>query len=709
MKKLPLILLLVIVVMGVLFLVTKEDRSDEQADERVSVLAEYTVVREYGTDTVLTEPLTIQSGEAITVANDVLLQADSDVVIDGALGCSGGSLTLVANGRLTINDIVACEDTDEGDGNVTIVAQGGLIMGSDAQIVADGDVQIVDGESAVRSEDELEALYNEVAVVPESGFAIGPFLDEGDSEEEVGAEEDVPVESVFDWDTFRLIDTAHAQVDNGTTTVNLTGEPIRVSGKIKINTPAWKGAKRIVVFDFPNTPEVTIEDFELEGPKGRDGDGDAGACDVEGADGEDAFRFNAQAPNLIVNNFTLTLGNGGDGGEAVTGDGCEDAKAVGGDGGKSGNFRMIGSQNFEIRGAFMIHPGNGGAGGGAEAKGKDGEADEKGGNANATGGKGAHIKKKLSVSGVVAGTSNVQFGDAVGGLGGQALAEGGKGGDASECGMEGAPGGNATAKSGRGGDADLTITGGAGRMEFAADIGGAGGLVQAYGGVGGAGGSCDETKKGGNGGVGGNAKATEGKGGLGDSGHAPDGGVLGDDGGDGGVGGDGCTEGIGGAGGSGGIEDGEKGEDGKNICLTITKEEDYISLLPGEIQVIRHKDYLIPITNLSRVTGNECDGDEHWHPGPNGAINLRGMAVPDPNPTGCGFGKTNEVEIEIVMDPNYVAPTNEQSANSEDGGMVQVEMPPFGAPASQPPIGGSQAEEGEWVQVEPPRLIIPAQ
>ena len=85
----------------------------------------------------------------------------------------------------------------------------------------------------------------------------------------------------------------------------------------------------------------------------------------------------------------------------------------------------------------MVHPGTGGAGGAAEAKGKEGDPGKKGGDARATGGKGADNKKKLSVFGTVAGTSNVEFGDAVGGEGGPATAEGGKGGDANECGMTG--------------------------------------------------------------------------------------------------------------------------------------------------------------------------------------------------------------------------------------------------------------------------------
>jgi len=690
-----------------------------------SLLADYTEVAHYDSDEVFLDVSVIGSGEAITVSNNAEIIARTDLTIDGALGCADGSLKLIAEGALTINDTIVCQSSSKQGGDITIVAKGGLTMSPHSRIVATGNVQIVDNEASVRDDGRLAVLYDEVAMVPDEGIVIGPFVDEEEEGEEgAGADDasassapastDVPATEASGEDVDQpvtpepepepisflrtLIPSAHAQVNNRTTTVNLTAEPIVVSGKIKVETPKWKWVKRIVVFDFPNTPSVTIQDFELEGPDGRAGDADSGSCDVKGKNGEDAFRFNAYAPNLTVNNFTLTLGDGGEGGEATTGDGCEEAKAKGGDGGKPGNFRMIGSQNFSITGAFIIHPGDGGAGGSAIAKGKEGDPGQKGGDASAIGGKGADNKKRLNVSGTVAGTGNVQFGDAVGGVGGSALAEGGKGGDADTCGETGGAGGNATAKSGDGGDAKLSVSGGAGRMNFASDIGGQGGIVEAYGGVGGAGGSCDETAKGGDGGKGGDATAREGKGGLGKNGRASDGAALGGDGGNGGKGGDGCTEGIGGDGGSGNIEDGQKGEDGKNLCLSITKEEDYVSLLPGEIQVIKYKDYYIPISNLSRFTdpdGNECDGEEHWHPGPNGAINLRGMAVPDPDPNNCGFGKTSEVPILVVDDPNYTEDSSADGSQNTEGRDGNFDD------------GGEGQGGGRMIQIEPPTLVIP--
>jgi len=675
MKHRALLFLFIISVIAVVVLAVWK-KPVAEAPTEVSVLSGYIESQTFSTDTTLSESRIVNAEEVYVLESDAILTVDEAMVIEGAVGCRDGSLSIVANAPLTINGVVACEDEDAGD--VTIVAAEGLTMSSDSEIIANGNVQIVDSSDLIKDQSAFDELYDATAEVSSDGLVVGPLVDE-----EVEAPAGEAVVQFVPTDSFltTFIKTAHAQVNNGTTTVNLTTEPIRVSGKIKVGTPR-KGAKRVVVFDFPNTPEVTVQDFELEGPKGRNGDPDNGSCDVEGEDGEDAFRFNAFAPNLIVNNFTLILGDGGDGGDATTGDGCDDARAKGGKGGKPGNFKMVGSQKFEITGAFIVHPGNGGGGGGATAQGKVGEPGEKGGDARATGGKGADNKKKLTVAGTVAGTSNVQFGDAVGGYGGSALAEGGAGGDAEKCGQFGGPGGKANARSGDGGDAKLTITGGARRMDVANDIGGQGGIVEAIGGDGGAGGSCDETQKGGNGGKGGSASATEGKGGFGKSGRASDGAELADDGGDGGKGGDGCTEGIGGDGGSGGTEDGEKGEDGRNICITITKEEDYISLLPGEIQVIKYKDYYIPIANLgvfSDPNKRECDGGmEHWHPGPRGAIETGGMAVPDPNPNECGFGKVSDTQIHIIMDPNYVEENPEE-----------------------------MQEGGEMIQIDPPKLILP--
>jgi len=365
------IFLIIIAVLGLgVFLFTNNNTEEGE----VSVLLDYTETNVFDSNKSFADPVVILSGESTILESDAKMSVLDDLTIDGALGCRDGSLAITVEGKLTINDTVACQN--EGQGGVTIVAKGGLVMGPKARVVADGDVQIVDDETVIKSSSQLSSLYDEVETASDVGFSIGPFVEE-DTALPKESDQNAEVSEVSQNDSLfsRFFNIANAQVNNGTTTVNLTGQPIVVSGKIKVGTPR-KGAKRIVVFDFPNTPEVTIQDFELEGPAGRAGEVDTGSCDVKGKNGEDAFRFNANAPNLIVNNFTLILGDGGEGGEATTGDGCDDARAKGGKGGKPGNFRMIGSEKFEITGAFIVHPGNGGAGGGANAKGKVGDPGE---------------------------------------------------------------------------------------------------------------------------------------------------------------------------------------------------------------------------------------------------------------------------------------------------------------------------------------------
>ncbi|MDC1205604.1 hypothetical protein N8083_02030, partial [Candidatus Pacebacteria bacterium] len=323
------------------------NRSAEEGD--VSVLSQYKEVQTYASNTTITDSLTVNEGELLTMKNGAELTVQEETVINGAIGCQAGSMTLTFEKKVVLNDTIVCESGVDSD--VIIVAKGGLVMGENARIISDGNVQIVDSESVIRSNAELNELYDAVETVPEGGLVVGPFVDEETELPEIKNEEAVSVKRSLFFE--RFVNVAHAQINNGTTTVNLSSDPIIVSGKIKIQGPVRKGAKRVVVFDFPNTSSVTVQNFELEGPAGRPGDADTGSCDVTGKKGEDAFRFNAFAPNLTVNNFTLMLGDGGKGGEATAGDGCEEAKAKGGDGGKPGNFRMIGSQKFEITGAFI--------------------------------------------------------------------------------------------------------------------------------------------------------------------------------------------------------------------------------------------------------------------------------------------------------------------------------------------------------------------
>lgn len=572
--------------------------------------------------------------EALVLKDGATLTVKGNLVLENTLSCDGGGIMVVVEGSAAINGAMRCEGEQ---GDIVLVAKGGLVMSPRAEVVAGGNVQFVSSEEyLLKTQADIDAKFVEVGTDSGSGVRVGPL---------VAGEELVLIPSVLSGEktSFNLFDllapaVAHAQAP----------APVVIAGVMRVATPPL-GVKRLVVLAFPDAEEVSIADFELTGPDGRKGEDDKGAnCSAKGKNGEDAFRFSAQAPNLKVNNFTLNLGSGGVGGSAETPKACAPGRAEGGRGGESGNFKMTGAESFSIEGAFLINPGTGGAGGGALAQGKDGDAGATGGDATAVGGRGADNKKTIRVQGAVAGMSNVHVGDLVAGGGGWASAEPGKGGDGNVCGMAGGAGGKGVATGGRGGDARMTLGGGATRAGLANDIGGAGGGVDTAGGAGGTGGSCGADKTGGKGGAGGSATATEGKGGSGKNGNASDGANLAEDGGAGGAGGAGCLPGVGGKGGAGDPA-GTDGPKGKNLC--VPEEDQQTGVVPGggeaPIKVIRYQNDYIPVSQLRvgpahppHATGSGCP-QEHWH-ADRAAVSVSGKSFNDPNSGGCGFGTLAE-------------------------------------------------------------------
>jgi hypothetical protein len=59
------------------------------------------------------------------------------------------------------------------------------------------------------------------------------------------------------------------------------------------------------------------------------------------------------------------------------------------------------------------------------------------------------------------------------------------------------------------------------------------------------------------------------------------------------------------------------------------------------ISVIQYSSSQIPVSQLRKSTGKECDEAEHWHF--NGGKSLQGVVIPDPDGDGCGYGKTSAV------------------------------------------------------------------
>ncbi|MBI4092691.1 MAG: hypothetical protein HY420_02080 [Candidatus Kerfeldbacteria bacterium] len=613
--------------------------------------------RVFAADQTLEGNFVVTQGTKVVVQNGATLTVNGDLLVQGSLVCDGGPLNLRVKGAVTVERHVQCDRPaalSSGDvGNGIMVVAKTFNITKDAAVVSNGHVQMVtDATKLATTQEKIDALYDEAGKYRGEKYHFGPLTPREEIPESAKGLPTsfvAPASSTQDNELGFLgrlfVSSANAQEP----AADIEGNPVANTNKVggtwivgdpsakppfnlTIPTPPKDITKIILNFDFGGD-DVEIADFELTGPDGRPGKDDLNqSCDAKGGRGENAMRLNVNAATITVNNFDLHLGNGGQGGGAETTKDCDPATATGGQGGEAGNFKMVASEGFSITGAFTIFPGQGGEGGTATAHGKkgdDGCDGLKGGDATATGGKGGDNKKLLVVSGTVAGTSNIDIREMVGGQGGLGQALGGNGGDGigSEC--NGGDGGKATATGGKGGDTNCS--------KFPC-TGGKGGDAIARPGKGGNGGTGSATEAGGNGGQGGDANSTAGKGGTGKTANGEDGTVQDQTGGDGGNGGDGCGPGSGGAGGAGDPE-GKKGEDGKNLCpsqqnvntqIQPTNENTNTQTTPEPKITVPG-----PMSVEHRIGPTPC-------PTPIGTIKLEGENIPE--------GATLEV------DPNDKAP-----------------------------------------------------
>ena len=666
MKKAKIILAVIAVVALGWFLFNRERSSPLVVIDRdLSVEGDYTLA------------------ESAVVKGDVKISATGTVSIEKKLSCEEGGLSISA-GRVKVTGTLECmREAKETVGvpvenAITIVAQNGITFGDDAEVISNGHVQIVDTSGSLLSQETIAAAYAETAEDSGTGPRIGPFV-----------EENATVSSVFKNDLspaissrpFSFVKVANAQVPTdkeGRPVTNVViggtwriGEGGAPPSGLQVPTPPKKVNKILIYFDFGKNGDVTLKDFHLIGPDGRDGKSDEGAsCNARGERGEDAFRMRVRAGNLTINNFRLELGDGGAGGAAETKKDCDPGIAKGGEGGAAGNFKMTAEEKISIV-SFHIVPGVGGAGGLATAYGKDGTdgcPGEKGGDATATGGDGGKNKKELAAAGAVEGIGNVTIDPVEGGIGATAEAFPGKGGNGTGCNCHGGAGGKGTATGGKGGDASLQIVGTAGTAE-----GGDGGDAETRGGEGGAGGACPLKPSGGNGGKGGDAKGKGGTGGKGTSANGDDGNIEDETGGNGGNGGDGCGPGKGGKGGKGNPP-GQDGKDGTLLCPDTKKKTDTTVTPPPSvtlpttppssddkktsppppasgqmIEVIKYGNNHLPVKALIIEDEAGC-GARHWHAERGVVMSVEGNLVPDPGPQ-CGYGKVKDIPVIKVPQP----------------------------------------------------------
>lgn len=526
----------------------------------------------YTVDTVLSGDHVVPSLEKVVLKNGAKLTVNGNYTVEGKLKCEDGSLNLHVNGDFTLNNRMECELNEGVDGvaGIALVVSGGIEFSEDAEVVSNGHVQIVDdAEHLATTQEEIDEIFDETGENSGDGPRFGPFHSNEDVVYDVspvasfGADELVVMGNVF-------VQPAHAQAVGPPIIIRgkmIIGRGQRPPGVIFVPQPPPNVKKIILYFNFGPNRTANLRNLTIFGPDAHDGAPDEGSCTVAGEDGKNAMRFRGRAQTIVLDNFSIFLGDGGAGGRAETSNDCDPGVATGGAGGESGNFKLSATESIQIK-SFNIFPGTDGDGGEAVAHGKTGEVGcpgKKGGDATATGGAGSDALKKLSARGNVRGIDNISVASVDAGDGGDATANPGNGGNGTTCGCAGGPGGAGTATGGDGGDTNFTVPPGI-THDVSSDTPGDGGDATVNPATGGTGGSCPvNVGPGGNGGKGTNSSATHGLAGTGGGGGGIDGNKS-EPGGTGGNGGDGCNEGAGGDGGSG-DPDGDPGDPGKRICL----------------------------------------------------------------------------------------------------------------------------------------------
>ena len=77
-----------------------------------------------------------------------------------------------------------------------------------------------------------------------------------------------------------------------------------------------------------------------------------------------------------------------------------------------------------------------------------------------------------------------------------------------------------------------------------------------------------------------------------------------------------------------------------NVSITVEPAA------PELIEVISYSGKYIPVSQVHKFTGPECDGDEHWHANSGSVTATDGTVIPDVSD--CGYGKTKNVPVITV-------------------------------------------------------------
>ncbi len=524
------------------------------------------------------DSLRINHFERYIVENDAIITVTGDAIIHGVLRAPASSLQLRVGGNLRFSGRVetgpqACQESApppsdtkliDQDYGFFLILQGTASFADSSYFNLQGPLAITDDVSVLQQtlqqfSDATESLDNDPNP---NGFLSGP-----------GDPDDIPFPP------------------NAQPIVNQPKGPARpsstISGWVRLPNGNFK-------VKFSGNSNIKFEDFQFlrrrnnppaMGNKPQDPNDPDRTIGNDGQNGS-SIEISNDGGDLEFSGVIINIPDGEDGSSQI--DACNGDQSIileGGDGGKSGNLKISAGGALKFTGPVLINPGKSGDGGAAfilagppaspgACPGNDA------GTSWAIGGKGADNIKHLRARGNVQGLNNISIGELKAGSGGSALAVGCKGGTGSKCCiLNGGIGGEAITEGGNGGNAGFNFQGAA-AVAAGRVLGGRGGDANSEGGEGGDGGGCLFGIAG-DGGMGGKGKATGGRGGIagatpptdvraGDGGNATGQGGKGGKGGDsfvlpgdGGIQGDGeATRGAGRTPGTEDAKPGEKGEDG---------------------------------------------------------------------------------------------------------------------------------------------------
>ncbi|MBI2022017.1 hypothetical protein HYS93_04045 [Candidatus Daviesbacteria bacterium] len=393
----------------------------------------------------------INKDKKVSLEDGAIVRVKGNARISGEVECQDGPIHMVIEGDLTVDNNLKCLSSKNQKAKyppgVILIVLGKLTLTKNAKIITPGSIQILNSEKDLAAKfDDITKIFDEINQDTGDGVKIGPF---GKNSKK----------STFNnlnlpnlWAVYASQENEW-EVDGG---FDLTNEPnykprariVRISnkdGSIKFGKAAIKIPDGINGKDHSEDCYVDVTQKET----------------LDEKKGKDAMRTIIEADKVVIDEFDLYLGNGGNGGSAKTSGNCyPKAYAKAGDGGEPGNFKIVAKEDIRVINYFNIHPGQGGKGGDAlstAGNGPDGCPGKPGGYAESWGGNGGDNKDDLRVLGNILGLEKVRVDSMIGGDGGEASAVSGSGGNGTKCSCKGGRGGNVSVNPGKGGKFHLVI------------------------------------------------------------------------------------------------------------------------------------------------------------------------------------------------------------------------------------------------------------